>query len=458
MADLRELMTDAKRLYEALEDLTAKQDEIRKDDIDLKEIWQSAKNRPFKNHMLSAQEYSICRRYLGMLSCIVALSDDGKRRTVQIRFMARILSACYGATENDIRELLTDGMLLNEKGIEEFKELENKDLQTVLAVDMLILCYLCGEPEEKQLDFVVGFMAMLGLDRDTVKAIGTIAKGILEQDDSVVLGQVKYASVSQFFCYMQNPPEDTIIIKFISELKFAKADKVMFVNANISNEEDVINLDNYGKKKIIFYGCCFENIVGISAKETEVEFQNCKFLECGGKIPMLTINTGAICSTIFEECYFNKYGCKNESLIYISGVQMKNCKFSKCTISCCDTDNNRVSGQIVMATDSIIESNIFEECVASSRTSFTYDIKMDIISVIKSNVINNEFNKCSCSCSHCGRWGEESNEEIREYWNYILECDQYTSSKNNTFKECSSSQRNGDKYKGDKLSEKVICV
>ena len=83
MADLRELMTDAKRLYEALEDLTAKQDEIRKDDIDLKEIWQSAKNRPFKNHMLSAQEYSICRRYLGMLSCIVALSDDGKRRTAE---------------------------------------------------------------------------------------------------------------------------------------------------------------------------------------------------------------------------------------------------------------------------------------------------------------------------------------------------------------------------------------
>lgn len=440
MADLRELMTDAKRLYEALEDLTEKQDEIGKDDIDLKEIWQSAKNRPFKNHMLSGQEYSICRKYLGMLSCIVALSDDGKRRTVQIRFMARILSACYGTTENDIRELLTDGMLLNEKGIEEFKELENKDLQTVLAVDMLILCYLCGEPEEKQLDFAVGFMAMLGLDRDTVKAIGTIAKGILEQDDSAVLGQVKYASVGQFYCYMKNSLEGITVIGDFSELELIEADNVMLVNVKVSNKEDVINLDNYGKKKIIFYGCCFEHIAGIHADKTKVEFQYCKFFECNKQnktYSILYINKGGIFSTTFEQCSIKTEVWHGHgevlSIIYISNGKIKNCKFIKCEVDF--STRGASDGQIVRLMDSSIESSIFIECSSFGRIigGWSGSSSMDILFAIRSNIDNNQFKKCKCGSSNANQG----------YKHFILACDDYTSNKDNIFEECSSSQSSG---------------
>ena len=72
MADLRELTTDAKRLYEALDYLLEKQDNANTDDIDFKEIWFSAKARPFHNHLASTLEDFEARRHLLVLSSLIA--------------------------------------------------------------------------------------------------------------------------------------------------------------------------------------------------------------------------------------------------------------------------------------------------------------------------------------------------------------------------------------------------
>ena len=96
MADLRELTTDAKRLYEAMDELLEKQDETKSEDIDFKEIWFGAKSRTFQGHIVEKLDEYEADRYLKILSAMTALAEETNRKTIQIRFLARVLAARQG--------------------------------------------------------------------------------------------------------------------------------------------------------------------------------------------------------------------------------------------------------------------------------------------------------------------------------------------------------------------------
>ena len=277
MADLRELTTDAKRLYEALDYLLEKQDSAGAEQLDLKEIWFGAKSRPFQSHILCQKEETICRRYLVILSALISLTEDTAKKTIQVRFLARILAACK-ETDWGIRELVTDGMLLEERILDEFQEIQDEDLQNSLLIDLLLLTYLDGQPDEKQSDFAVGFMALSGIGQERARAIGAVVKGLLQQDDDEVIRQRKYLSLENIYCYMKNPP-DGILVTDLDQAKMLAVPKVIFVGW-IFQELPEMDCDQFQAEVIEFRGCHFIGINRFVNKEKKVLLTDCVFEKC----------------------------------------------------------------------------------------------------------------------------------------------------------------------------------
>ena len=277
MADLRELTTDAKRLYEALDYLLEKQDSAGTEQLDLKEIWFGAKSRPFQSHILCQKEETICRRYLVILSALISLTEDTAKKTIQVRFLARILAACK-ETDWGIRELVTDGMLLEERILDEFQELQDEGLQNSLLIDLLLLTYLDGQPDEKQLDFAVGFMALSGIGQERAGAIGSVVKGLLQQDDDEVIRQRKYLPLENIYCYMKNPP-DGILVTDLEQAKMLAVPKVIFAEW-IFQELAEMDCDQFQAEVIEFRGCHFIGINRFVNKKKKVLLTDCVFEKC----------------------------------------------------------------------------------------------------------------------------------------------------------------------------------
>lgn len=228
MADLRKLTTDAKRLYEALDYLLEKQDRANADDIDFKEIWFGAKSRPFEHHCIEQLELEEARSYLLILAGLIALADNADKKKAQIRFLARIIAG-YKKEEIQLEDLVNDGLLIQEKNIDELLAIKEESIRTCLLVDLLLMIYLDEIMIDKQTDYVVGTIAFVGINKEKTCAIGNIVKGILEQRDEIVLSQARYIDITGVYCYMQNLP-DGILVSDLCKAKDVDTDKIIFLD------------------------------------------------------------------------------------------------------------------------------------------------------------------------------------------------------------------------------------
>ncbi len=298
MADLRELTTDAKRLYEALDYLLEKQDNANTDDIDFKEIWFSAKARPFHNHLVSTLEDFEVRRHLLVLSSLIALTENTEKRTIQIRFLARILASCKNVTL-ELSELVADGKLMQTELIDKLQEIDNEEMKVSILIDLLLMVYLDGTIEERQLDYVIGMMALMGFDKTKTKAIATIVKGILEQNDDSVLKQNQCINIQGAVCYLKNPM-DGILVKDLEEAKNVQAEKIIFYGVEWTAIL-TIQIDEYQAEIIEFRNCTFTGIQGIFNRSKKVILEHCSFNDCKVEENLLCMK-----NTIINHCKFNK--------------------------------------------------------------------------------------------------------------------------------------------------------
>lgn len=346
MGDLRELTTDAKRLYEALDVLLARQDEAAKDTADFKEIWRSAKSRPFTEHILVKEEEYTAVRYLKVLAGLIALSKDKENHLVQLRYLARILAACKNVNM-ELEAVVSEGMLLNEQSFDEIFAIENQDIKDSLVIDMLLMCGLHGSLEDIQLDYVTGFMSVLGVSREKTEAIGNIVKGILEQDDALVMNQAQYTNIGIVYGIMKNPP-DGILVADLDKAKSVKASKIIF--SGISWEGiPVIYCDQFEADEITFDGCTFKGVQGIRSITKKVYLKNCSFENCDVKETLLTL----VNSTI-EDCTFNNiksFDSECSFIIQLKDSKMENTEFDNV---CITTNNNCRYGGFLRCLDSDI--------------------------------------------------------------------------------------------------------
>lgn len=329
MADLRRLTTDAKRLYEAL-DLLLEQEAVSDSDIDFKEIWFTAKNRPFSLHILSRQNETVARLYLKILSSVVALTDSSEKRIMQIRFIARILASCEHI-DVSIKDIVADGMMLSEESIGEFQEIADKDVQQCLLVDLLLMCYLDGQADDAQLDFVAGFMAVLGINEQTTKVIGNIVRGILEQNDSLVFEQGKHFEVSNVYCYLKEIP-DGIVVFDLEKAKVIDNEKVIIRGVEFKSNS-IIDCITFKAKVIEFEDCVFNKVQGLISKSEhkKIIIKNCIFEDTEVAQTYMILRNAAITNSTFKN--IRAYDSSNMPLIALDKCEVSGCKFEGIKLS-----------------------------------------------------------------------------------------------------------------------------
>lgn len=408
MADLRDLTTDAKRLYEALEYLVEKKEkESSKQEMDFKEIWFTAKTRPWKQHILEKKENPVRKKYLMILAASIYLSKSTEKRTMQVRFLARILAACEGM-EIGIKEIITDGRMISEKSIDEFYELGDRELQIALLVDLLLMCYLTGEAEEQQSDFAIGFMAMLGLDEKTVTAIGMVVKGILETKDEIILQQSQYLDIASVYCYMKNPP-DGVLVSDIEQAKTVQSKKIIFSGCSYRGLPK-INCDEFAAEIIEFSGCIFTGVQGIYNSAKKLILKNCRFEDCEIQENLLTVKNSKIVNCDFKN--ISTQDSKYKYIFHLWKCEMDGCKFDNITVR-----QGRNSGGFISSWASVIQNcNINNLQCKGDKQYFS----KRIVDIRDGKIFDCKFNKCKfyggCYLLSCWDNATYNNIEVHEYY------------------------------------------
>lgn len=356
MADLRELTTDAKRLYEAMDVLLAKQEEQGKGTEDFQEIWFAAKSRAYTKHILTGEEEHTRKLYLKILAGLTALAEQKENRTAQIRYIARVLAACP-EIRIELESVVSEGLLLTPQDMDEMRGMEQEDVKDALVIDLLLMCYLCGQPEGKQIDFVTGFLAMLGYSREKTAAIGNVVRGLLEQKDEEVMHQSQQVNVGIVYGLMKNPP-DGIFVADLEKAKSVKADKIIFSGLTWK-AIPVIRCDEYAAEEIEFVDCTFEGVQGMRNITKKVILRQCKFINCEVEETLLTLVNATL-----EECIFDQlksYDSKVAYLIQLKDSEMKGTKFKNVVIR---HNSSSPYGGLIKSYD----STIFDMSVGGLRT------------------------------------------------------------------------------------------
>lgn len=372
MADLRELTTDAKRLYEAMDVLLAKQEEQGKGTEDFQEIWFAAKSRAYTKHILTGEEEHTRKLYLKILAGLTALAEQKENRTAQIRYIARVLAACP-EIGIELESVVSEGLLLTPQDMDEMRGMEQEDVKDALVIDLLLMCYLCGQPEEKQIDFVTGFLAMLGYSREKTAALGNIVKGLLEQKDEEVMHQSQQINVGIVYGLMKNPP-DGILVADLEKAKSVKADKIIFSGLTWK-AIPVIQCDEYAAEEIEFVDCTFEGVQGMRNITKKVVLRRCKFQNCEVKENLLTL-----VNAIIEDCQFigiKSYDCDDAYLIQLKDSEMRRVEMRKCF----SKSNMEYHGGLIKSFNSTLlqittEEIVTEDCGVKERMRCSCIIKM----------------------------------------------------------------------------------
>lgn len=384
MADLRELTTDAKRLYEALDYLLEKQDEAKADEIDFKEIWFCAKARPFEHHCIERLELDEARNYLLLLSGLIALADDSEKKKVQIRFLARIIAG-YKRTEISLRDIVNDGLFLQEENIDKLQEITNDDIKIYLLIDLLLMIYLDENLNERQMNYAVGTVAFLGLNKAKITAIGTAVKGILEQKDDMILAQAKDIDVNGLCCYMKNPP-DGVVVNDLDKAKNINAKKIIFGGMEWRGLA-TIDIDEFCAETIEFRSCVFKSVQGMQCRNKHLILKDCAFLECEVEENMFILKNAEIINCLFKD--IKSYDSKHMYLIYILNSMVIKSKFENVDIQ---HNNECPYGGVLESANCVFEDVTFKKIVTQSGYASSERIVFDIMA---GRLIDCTFTECS---------------------------------------------------------------
>lgn len=384
MADLRKLTTDAKRLYEALDYLLEKQDRANADDIDFKEIWFGAKSRPFEHHCIEQLELEEARSYLLILAGLIALADNADKKKAQIRFLARIIAG-YKKEEIQLEDLVNDGLLIQEKNIDELLAIKEESIRTCLLVDLLLMIYLDEIMIDKQTDYVVGTIAFVGINKEKTCAIGNIVKGILEQRDEIVLSQARYIDITGVYCYMQNLP-DGILVSDLCKAKDVDTDKIIFFGLTWE-ALPTININDYKAKIIEFSNCEFKSLQGFVCKTKKVILKNCVVSGCETGENLFVLKNAEIIGCKINE--ISSYDTKKKHLIYLLDSNIVDTVFSNIVIK---HNSSSPFGGVLKAKNTVMKDVIFEGITTKSSSKNSYRRVFDFEG---GRLVNCSFKNCS---------------------------------------------------------------
>lgn len=193
--EIRELDGKVKDISFAIAEIYDEIDELRNDEtdsIDYETIRLMSRHLSFGKHPLGRLDDNYaCQIYLETLLSLVQ-ADRGSGDTVnRLIFVQWLLSQTK--LELTLEELFKDSLKINTGTFAEIVELIPKTYKSYLILDALLTANICGQANNDVLIYVVNLCSILGVDKEQLRIISIMAKGILKQD----LGKMKKADLQQ---------------------------------------------------------------------------------------------------------------------------------------------------------------------------------------------------------------------------------------------------------------------
>lgn len=193
--EIRELDGKVKDISTAIAEIHDEIDELRNDEtgsIDYETIRLMSRHLSFGKHPLARLDDNYaCQIYLETLLSLVQ-ADRGSGDTVnRLIFVQWLLSQTK--LELSLEELFKDSLKINTGTFAEVVELVPKTFKSHLIMDAMLTANICGQANNDVLIYIVNLCSILGIDKEQLRVLSIMAKGVLKQD----LGKMKKADLQQ---------------------------------------------------------------------------------------------------------------------------------------------------------------------------------------------------------------------------------------------------------------------
>lgn len=354
MDKLVTMIQDAGNLYDALVEMREKRDtNTSGGETDFKRLSFCAGSAPFHGHRLANQSEFVRRAYLRLLAGLVS-QTQAQCREAKIVHIGRILAAM---PDGDLESLFTDAATITTDDLESFRESLPEELRPLFLFDLLLLCWLDGEPEEAELRYAAGFMSAFAMPEKQSEALAKAVRAVLGQDRDALFGLVNDIPCELFLCYLDQ--SDCAIVASLEEARQIKGKSVIIFHTEISNLDLPIDMDVFPAKSVEFQSCTFQNMQGLFAERLPVKIVNCRFEQCKVAQNLLALHKATIQDTDFIKCEATRLNGMQIYLIACRESIIENCTFLQDIIQCSDCMDR---GGLLGTIESTITNCKFQAC------------------------------------------------------------------------------------------------
>ena len=460
---LRKIELELHKLSEMISEFQSEQDKQINNQIDYGAIENYGKTKPIKRHIIEKMDNELRYKYLVLLMAGVELANSQELKTKQLYFISRLYYSAEKA--NGILETLTQvAKTLEQSDMVQWKEQFSEDEKDVLLTDLLLMCSLNGNVEEKQREFFGELCALFNMSKEKISAIIAMCKAILLQEDDEIMNLIAKMDANLFKCYMKEYVKEPIL-HGLDSIKECKDSVVILANTDIGKTEKNLDFDVYEKQKIIFKNCRFTDTKPVIALKTECVFERCVFQDYDYELD--ESDSSWLWMAYFEHAslrcpehlsyiphWKGRYRFTYESehidfaYFYLKKALFISCKFRDIIISAEDWGNRSTTFSFMRAEDSRIESCSFERCRLKIKAELVDSVSLDMASIL--NVYNSQVLFCNfieCIYEHMpSRWTTmfgsilwAVNGEVKQ--NYFAKC-----------------KFGGNENIKDRMSNYIICL
>ncbi|MGN0421681.1 MAG: hypothetical protein ACI4EY_02985 [Lachnospiraceae bacterium] len=200
--EIREVDSKVRNISASIAEIYDEIDDLRNDDsdtIDYEMIRLLSLHLKFGKHPLDGLEDAYaCQIYIEMLLSLVQ-ADRGSEQTInRLIFIQWILT--QSRLDITLEELFKESFKITPDTFGELAEVVPKTYRKQFVVDALITANICGPANDGVLVYVVNLCSILGIEKEQMRILSIIAKGILQQN----LGKMKKVDLQQVLAQAKN--------------------------------------------------------------------------------------------------------------------------------------------------------------------------------------------------------------------------------------------------------------
>lgn len=192
--EIRDLDNKVKDISVSISSIYEEIDEFRNDDteesIDYEMIQVLSNHLAFGKHPLDKLEDAYaCQMYIEALLNLVQ-ADKGSASTVNRLVIIQWLLN-QSRLDMELEELFKESLRVSSDTFGELVEILPKQYRSYFVVDALLVANICGQANEDVLGYIVNLCTILGVDKEQLRVLSIIARGVLRQD----LGKMRKADL-----------------------------------------------------------------------------------------------------------------------------------------------------------------------------------------------------------------------------------------------------------------------